>query len=266
MIEFYHSNTSICCQMVRMVLAEKDIEWTGHHLNIMKGEQKSPEYLKINPEGIVPALVHDGKIITESTVIAEYLEAVFPTPALLPDDPYKAARARLWTRIPDEYLFEACATLSFALALAEQMKKTLSPDQLEQRVANQKNPLRKDRLRDVFAKGAQSEHVARSAAQFERIFRKMESWLESNLWLGGDNYNLADIALLPYVERVDKLGLDEFWSNTRPCTTEWLNRMRALPSYEAAYTKFQPIDHNDNQQHNKDENWAKVQALLARYF
>ena len=54
MLELYHNNISVCAQKVRVVLAEKNVPWTAHHLSFSKGEQLTPEYLKINPRGLVP--------------------------------------------------------------------------------------------------------------------------------------------------------------------------------------------------------------------
>ncbi len=76
MIELYHSNWSICAQKVRLVLAEKGIEAVEHHLDLRASDQQSPEYLKINPKGYVPTLVHDGRSVIESAVICEYLVEV----------------------------------------------------------------------------------------------------------------------------------------------------------------------------------------------
>ena len=54
MIELYHNDMSVCAQKVRLVLAEKKLEWTGHHLNLRAGDQHRPDYLKLNPKGVVP--------------------------------------------------------------------------------------------------------------------------------------------------------------------------------------------------------------------
>ena len=106
MLELYHYDHSSAAQKIRIALAEKRLEWVSHHLDtsVAKREHFSPEYLKINPRGIVPTLVHDGLVIRESQVILEYLEDAFPQNPLLPVSPYDRAQMRLWTKLVDEGL------------------------------------------------------------------------------------------------------------------------------------------------------------------
>ncbi|MGZ3769423.1 MAG: maleylacetoacetate isomerase [Bdellovibrio sp.] len=88
---YFRSSTSY---RVRLALHMKGLPFEYKPINLLKGEQHSPEYRKINPLGGVPSLVHEGKVIPESFAIIEYLEEVFPTPALLPKDHYTRARIR----------------------------------------------------------------------------------------------------------------------------------------------------------------------------
>ena len=85
MLELYHHGSSVCAAKVRLFLEEKRLSWTGHYIDILKGEQFTPEYRKVNPKAVVPALVHDGKAIRESSVVADARmmrrEEMFRTPA-----------------------------------------------------------------------------------------------------------------------------------------------------------------------------------------
>jgi glutathione S-transferase len=62
MLELYHHGTSVCAAKPRILLPEKGLEWTGHYIDILKGQQFAPEYLKLTPKGVVPTLVHDGHV------------------------------------------------------------------------------------------------------------------------------------------------------------------------------------------------------------
>ena len=85
MLVLYHNDMSTCAQKVRATLAEKDLAWDGHELNLRTGDQHKPQFLKLNPRGVVPVLVHDGNVIIESNIIMEYLEDAFPdTKRLMP--------------------------------------------------------------------------------------------------------------------------------------------------------------------------------------
>jgi glutathione S-transferase len=115
-LELYHNNISVCSQKVRVVLAEKNLPWTSHHLSFVKGEHLTPEFKKINPRGVVPVLVHDGHSIVESSVICTYLDEVIPDPPLMPKDAVERSTMRLWCKLPDDILHTACGTVSFAIA------------------------------------------------------------------------------------------------------------------------------------------------------
>ena len=78
MIELYHNDMSVCAQKVRFALAEKQLSWESHHLNLRAGDQQQPEYLKLNANALVPTLVDNGTVIIESTVINEYLDDTYP--------------------------------------------------------------------------------------------------------------------------------------------------------------------------------------------
>src|SRR5438105_856713 len=109
MLTLYDFGNSVCCQKVRITLVEKGLTWESRRVDLFKTEQYDPEYLKLNPKGVVPTLVHDGTPVIESTLICEYLDDTFPDPPLVPKDPAERARMRLWSKFVDEGLF-ACAT------------------------------------------------------------------------------------------------------------------------------------------------------------
>ena len=99
MLTLYHGVTSTCSKRVRMALAEKGVEWDSVHLDLSRRDNLEPEYLKINPNGVVPTLItENGTVIIESTVILEYLDDAYPDIPLKPDDPIARARMRLWTK------------------------------------------------------------------------------------------------------------------------------------------------------------------------
>ena len=84
----YHHGSSVCAAKVRLAMAEKGLEWEGVYIDILKGEQFDPNYLKLNPKGVVPTLVHDDLVIPDSTVIIEYLDQIAPETSVHPKDPW----------------------------------------------------------------------------------------------------------------------------------------------------------------------------------
>ena len=104
MLELYHAGLTACSKKVRLCLKEKGLDYVSHYMELGKFAQHNPEYVKLNPNGLVPTLVHDGVPIIESTVINEYLDDVFPEVPLRPKDPVERARARVWGKLADEAL------------------------------------------------------------------------------------------------------------------------------------------------------------------
>ena len=79
-LHLYHTNRSNCSARVRLLLEEKELPWTSHHVDLGNKENITEEYFGINPKGVVPALVDDGTVVTESNDILLYLEDKFPDP------------------------------------------------------------------------------------------------------------------------------------------------------------------------------------------
>jgi len=120
MLTLYHNDMSVCAQKVRLALAEKTLAYEARHLNLRAGDQQQPDYLKLNPKAVVPTLVHDGTVVTESIVINEYIEDAFPATPLRPADPAGRARMRLWTKEIDGGIFAATGTVSMSVAFHHQ--------------------------------------------------------------------------------------------------------------------------------------------------
>src|SRR5215471_10518049 len=98
MLELYHAEPVANSMKPLICLKEKRLDFVSHYVDLLRFEQHEPAFVRINPNGQVPVLVHDGAVITESTVINEYVDEVFDGPALKPADAYGRARMRFWTK------------------------------------------------------------------------------------------------------------------------------------------------------------------------
>lgn len=141
MLELYHDWRSFCSIKVRLCLAEKKLKWNSRYVDLMKLEHTSQEYLELNPNGVVPTLVHDGAAIHESTLINEYLDEVFPEVPLMPEDPVEKARARFWVKFEDDVLHPAIRPTTFAIMMSPELAKR-SDEELEELVASHPNRIR----------------------------------------------------------------------------------------------------------------------------
>jgi glutathione S-transferase len=233
MLELYDFPNSICAQKVRMTLYEKGLECEKHDVNLFVSAQYDPEYLKLNPKGYVPTLVHDGKAIRESNLICEYLDEVFPDPPLAPSDAVARAGMRLWGKAVDEGLFEAAAVLSFSAMFRERMKQQ-TEEQRQQRYRNVGDPARRDRYKSTFEEGIESPYVFRGIAAFEIAFKGMDEALAGgDHWLVSNMFSLAEINLAPMVARLEYLTLLDLWLSSRPAVRAWWQRVQDRPSYQA---------------------------------
>ena len=106
MLDLYTHPQWPCAQKVKIVLAEKGLVWRKHHVNLPEKENLLPEYLKLNPLGVVLTLVHNGRPVPESNIICEYLDEAFPQQRLMPSDPYLAAQVRCWMKHVDGKLHQ----------------------------------------------------------------------------------------------------------------------------------------------------------------
>ncbi|WP_242123755.1 maleylacetoacetate isomerase [Sphingobium sp. Sx8-8] len=79
---------------VRIALHLKGVAYADAFRHLRKGEQRAPDYLALNPQGLVPTLAIDGAVLTQSLAICEYLDETVPDPGLLPGDPIRRARVR----------------------------------------------------------------------------------------------------------------------------------------------------------------------------
>lgn len=232
MLELYQYGNSVCAQKVRITLAEKNLDWHAHHVDLFKSEQYHPDYLKLNPKGVVPTLVHDGHPIIESTLICEYIDEVFPEPPLSPKNAYDRAQMRTWSKMVDDGLHEGVTEISFSAMFRNKMKNMTSAER-ESRFQNIGDPKRRDRFSSTFKDGVDSPFVMHAIAAYEKAFRLMEQRLsDGRTWIMGENYTLADINMMPYIARLTYLGLIEVWIKDKPAIADWWQRAHLLPSFK----------------------------------
>jgi glutathione S-transferase len=261
MIELYHASMSVCSEKVRMALAEKGLEWKSHFMNLREGHQQTAEYVRLNPNAVVPTLVHDGKVIIESAVINEYIAEVFPGTALNGFDPYARARMRIWWKQLDESIHAHTGVISSALAFRYQMLSK-PKDEIDQSFAKMVDPVRRARMRDVMEKGTESQHFGPAIRRFDKMLADMQASLSEGPWLAGNEFTLADIAFVPYVTRLEHLQLSFMWEN-RPKVGDWFARTKARPSYAESHTKWLTAPVVDIMRQRGTEAAPAVRALLA---
>jgi glutathione S-transferase len=175
LLELYHSINSVCAQKVRIALEEKGLA-AKDHIMTLRADQYEPAYMKLNPNGVVPTLIHDGAPVTESSLILYYIDDAFPNPPLMPKQPLQRQRVRLYNKLIDEYVHNSCTILTFATAFRSAFLKM--PPEAWQAEIN-KTPLKRraEYKRSVIEHGLVSEFVADALAHH----RKLLSWMADSL-------------------------------------------------------------------------------------
>jgi len=228
MLTLYHNDMSVCSAKVRMALAEKKIDWNGVHLDLRARDAQKSEYLKLNPNAVVPTLVHDGRVVIESTVICEYVDDEWPGPPLKPSDAFGRAQMRLWTKQLDEGLHIAVATLSFAVAFRYQWLARPAEDRVKW-LAGIPQPERRQRLQSLVEQGFDSTFFKPAVERYWKLFTDFQAALEKSPWLAGESLSLAEIGYAPYLARLRHLGFDALFEQ-HPRVAEWSGRVASRPS------------------------------------
>lgn len=232
LITLYTHMMSPCAQKVRIVLAEKSLDWVAHTIDLQNKENLEPWYLALNPLGVVPTLVHEDKPIIESSIICEYLEDSFPHPSLRPVSPHATAMMRFWLKHIDIKLHPSCGALQWPLVMRPTLLKKTEEEQ--QNLINQiPEAPRRERQRRLLALGLEAPDVVGSVKVYRDTIQTMEEALLQQGWLTGEQFGLADCAMAPYFQTLDQFGwlgiLDGY-----PSVKGWFARVRARESFQHA--------------------------------
>ncbi|MGY9005826.1 MAG: glutathione S-transferase family protein [Alphaproteobacteria bacterium] len=235
MITLYHGLASTCSKKVRLTLFEKGLEFESRLVNLQKFEQHNPDYLALNPSGVVPTLVHDGHAIVESTLIIGYIDDVWPTPKLSPDNAYDRARMGLWTKWSDEHAYKAVYVPTWD-QLSRPVASKLTDAELDQHLAKIPTAERRERWRATAREGFTDAEFKSAYSEMALTFDRMEAALAiAGPWLIGSFYSLADIAMVPFVERINDLRPDLLSGGTWPRVCDWFDAIAERPGYEKAF-------------------------------
>lgn len=231
-MKLYHGATSVCSQKVRLCLAEIGLDFESHPVDLQKGEQFEPAYRALNPEAVVPTLVDRGLVVRESSLIIEYLDREHNHAAFMPKQRGQAVVARLWL-LRCVAIHAAVNTLTFATLFRVRFADKSSED-LQKAVARIADPIIRAKRLDLFENGANSLYVEAALRELRKTMLGMQAHLAKGPWLSGEAFGIIDIALLAYVDRLERLGFGQIWADQHPEVAVWLETCRARPSYQPA--------------------------------
>lgn len=264
MLELYHNAVSTCSQKVRLVLEEKEIAWTSHEVDLLAGGQHDADYIELNPNHVVPTIVHDGRALIESTLINDYLDDTFPDVPMRSADPALRHAAGMWIKRIDQQVHSSAGVITFAIG-PRQMLLNQPEEVRERNLAAIPNPARRAARRSVIENGVKAPEFAGALGDFLNLIDAMDACLTPGAWLSGERFGLADACVLPYVLRLDHLAMGTLLAaDARPNLAEWYGRIQGLPSYERAVTGWLPEPVLQLFNTNGEAVWADVEPLTRR--
>jgi len=241
MLTLYHYWSSVCSQKVRFCLSEKGLDWNSRHIDLFGFEHWKPEYLKLNRMAVVPTLEHDGRIVTESNVIIEYLEDAFPGPSLRPGDAFLRARMRHWINLSEAEAHHNVNTCSYNLRHRPRLMQKYSIEEIRGLAHGHPNSDLRARMVQRAERGVGEEEEAAAYRALAALVDWMEESLSEGTWLAGDVFSLADVAMGPYVNRIEVLAHPEILAaDAHPRVADWWARIRARPGFQQAFSFANP--------------------------
>ena len=189
---------------VRIALALKGVAYEGVPVDLLEGAQRQDEYRKLNPQGLVPCLVHGDHVIAQSLAIIEYLDERHPDPALLPFGPQERARVRQLA------LIVACEVAPLQnLGMYQYLRDQLAADEAALADWNQ-------------------HWIGRGLGAFEALVADHPA---TGAFCHGDAPTIADVCLVPQIYNARRRQLD---LSPYPTLLRVDAHCRALPAFQQA--------------------------------
>jgi GSH-dependent disulfide-bond oxidoreductase len=233
-VTLYHWEPNANSGKPMLALMEKGVAFKSHYLDLLSFDQHKPEYLAVNPQGTIPAMLHGERVLTESTAIMEYVDDVFEGPRLMPEEPRDRWRVRWWMKFMDQWLGPSFSMIGWSVFVGPAVR---AKDPAELKAAIERIPLPERRVawrKAIYAQFSAAE-MQESQRRVALGIRVLEQELARRPWLASNQYSLADINgfnlafALPLSQ--PKLSNDELTPNI----LRWLRAIYARPATKACW-------------------------------
>jgi glutathione S-transferase len=231
MIELYHWEPGSNSGEVLILMHEKGIDFVSRYVDVLAFEHHAPAFLELNPLAQVPVLVHDGRVLTETGFILQYLDQVFREPSFTPEDPQGRYWVNVWIKYVEEYLAPAAWRLG-----AHRTRKDLQA-RATARVREgfgRIPPERRQAWAKALDEGFSEDDLELARALLPTRLEHMTAALDRHDWLAGEHYSLADIVVFPTLSQLEGLVPAMINPSVSPQIIDWLERMRERPAVRQA--------------------------------
>ena len=247
-VVLYHFGPSICSQKVRLTLAAKGVESENREVNLFIDENLEPDYMRINPRGVVPTLIDDGYTVIDSAAIMRYIDRNFPGPELEPEDEEAKAVMQYWLDTQDQFPIRGL-TYGNVKGIIGDLARSHTPKRIAtlKRLRDANPDLADDyeaKLRDTdqwLEEQDDTKIVGNINAKMESLLDRLEQQVKGKKWLVGDQFTLADIAWMTILARIDFVGLDtQMWGDgRRPFVKAYYDRLKEAPGFDEQISQYQ---------------------------
>ena len=215
-------------------LKEKGVPFEYHYVDMGAHEHHAPQFLAINPDGTIPAIVHDGFTMTESTPAMEYIDEAFDGPPLRPEDPFHRWQMRVLLRYMDIVVAPSVAMIA-SNRLAAPRFVGQDPDELRSKLERIPLPERRATWEKLMFQATAPADLAESERRVADAIQRFDAILEKLPWLAGHRFSLADIGIFATFYALPMSMADTVNDETTPNLMRWLRRCHARPGLQAAF-------------------------------
>jgi len=261
MLELYYFHGATCGLKARLTLAEKEVEYK--HRVVDRPYLRTKAYMSMNPNSVVPTLVHSGTVLIESSIIMNYVDDAFDGPDLKPDLPLNKARMAMWMKKADDVYLPSIGTLTYTVSMRHKLLEK-SKTEIEEYLAGIPNEAARERRRLSLEMGFDSPNFAPALFNLDQMLEDMETALARYEWLADENYSLADAAITPFLERLDELSFSGLWEESRPGLSDWWDRIKSRDSYDEVLGNT-PNPEREQHTDRGSQAWSRIKEMLTRH-
>lgn len=229
MLTLYHWEPNANSGKPILAACEKGVEFESRYIDLLGFDQHSPEYLKINPNGTIPSMVHDGVLVHESTAMMEYIDAAFEGPPLRPSDAFERWRMRWWCRFFDQFIGPSISMFGWSFFVSPAMRGR-DPEEMKARI--ERIPLKERRI--AWSKAIYGtfspEEMAESGRRIALGTAQLEAALSERLWVAGDSYSIADMVGFNMMAGLPVMNAEVANDVKTPRLMEWLRKIYERPA------------------------------------
>lgn len=238
----YHDTLSYPSQIARLAMAEKGVRVSWRRVDEARAGQLRPRFLKLNTQGALPVLDHNGIVLDDVITICLYINNNFPGPMLVPNDSAAREEMETWIRLSQqfpesEYFISPIASKRGRRGRGRLVRQKKAVKQLKS-----KYPAFEE-VYTAFAETAQKQlsrstnkkFIERTRDRLDEMLDVLDQGLKTKTWLAGSDYSLADVMWTVLLARLDYCGQSNLWSGGKRVNVEvYYERVRKRSSFAKA--------------------------------